>query len=226
MQKFSSGSFAVSKIMAGLILSLCISLTQASVVIQEVLYDGPGTDPDDVFTELSGIPGTVLDGWSLAGINGFNGETYRVIDLGGLIIPDDGLLVIATSSASSVLALQRDFIANVDWQNGPDALHLLNGTVVVDALQYGDAGVYNAGEGGFAVDVSGSLSLSRDLLGTDTDNNAVDFSSGLPSPGSGPSVVPIPAAAWLFASGLGLLAVVRRRVGGVLRVRPSIHLTS
>ena len=96
MQKSGIGSFTVRKIVAGLILSLCISLTQASVVIQEVLYDGPGTDSDDVFTELSGIPGTVLDGWSLAGINGSNGEAYRVIDLGGLIIPDDGLFVIAT----------------------------------------------------------------------------------------------------------------------------------
>jgi hypothetical protein len=213
MQKFSSGFCAVRKIVAGLVLSLCFSfVAQASVIIQEVLYDGPGTDPDDVFTELSGVPGTVLDGWSLAGINGSNGETYRVIDLSGLIIPADGLFVIATSSASSVLALQRDFIANVDWQNGPDALHLLNGTAVVDALQYGDAGAYNAGEGSFAIDVSGAVSLSRDLLGTDTDNNVVDFSSGLPSPGVGPSVVPIPAAVWLFASGLGLLGMLRRRV--------------
>jgi hypothetical protein len=220
MQKSGIGSFSVRKIVAGLVLSLCISLTQASVVIQEVLYDGPGTDPDDVFTELSGMPGTVLDGWSLVGINGSNGEAYRVIDLGGLIIAEDGLFVIATSSASSVLALRRDYIANVDWQNGPDALHLLYGTAVIDALQYGDAGVYNAGEGGFAEDVSGTLSLSRDLLGTDTDNNGLDFRSGSPSPGSGLSVVPIPAAAWLFASGLGLLAVLRRRVGGVLSVSP------
>jgi hypothetical protein len=206
MQKFGMG-----KVLASLILSLCFSyMAQAAVVIQEVLYDGPGTDSDDVFTELSGAPGTVLDGWSLAGINGTNGQVYRTIDLSGLSIPVDGIFVIATSSANSALALQRDYIANVDWQNGPDALHLLNGTDLIDALQYGDAGIYNAGEGSFAADISGVVSLSRDLLGTDSNNNAVDFSSGPPSPGTGLSIVPVPAAAWLFASGLGLLGLRRR----------------
>ena len=207
MQKFN-----VSQFVALLVLALCVSFTaQAAVVIQEVLYDGPGTDPDDVFTELSGTPGTALDGWSLAGINGADGQVYRTIDLSGLIIPADGIFVIATASANSTLALLRDFIANVDWQNGPDALHLLNGINLIDSIQYGDAGIYNAGEGAFAVDVTGAVSLSRDLLGTDSNNNAIDFTVGAPSPGMGPSVVPIPAAVWLFGSGLGLLGWMRRR---------------
>jgi len=202
--------------LAGLVLLMCFSLSvQAAVVIQEVLYDGPGTDPDDVFTELFGAPGTSLDGWSLQGINGTNGSVYRTIDLSGLIIPGDGIFVIATSSANSMLALQRDFIADVDWQNGPDALQLVDGSNIIDALQYGDAGIYNAGEGAFATDVTGIESLSRDLLGTDSNNNAVDFSATISSPGAGPSVVPIPAAAWLFASGLGLLGVVRRRLNSL-----------
>ena len=194
----------------GAFLSLGLSLSaHAAVVIQEVLYDGPGTDPDDVFTELSGPPGASLDGWSLAGINGSNGQVYRVIDLSGLVIPDDGIFVVATSSASPLLAQQRDFIANVDWQNGPDAIHLLSGGILVDALQYGDAGIYNAGEGTYAEDVAGEVSLSRDLLGTDTNNNAVDFIAGVPSPGT--SVVPVPSAVWMLASGLGLLGTMRRR---------------
>lgn len=207
MQKFN-----ISQFVALLVLALCVSFTaQAAVVIQEVLYDGPGTDPDDVFTELSGTPGTALDGWSLAGINGADGQVYRTIDLSGLAIPADGIFVIATASANSTLALLRDFIANVDWQNGPDALHLLNGINLIDSIQYGDAGIYNAGEGAFAVDVTGAVSLSRDLLGTDSNNNAIDFTAGVPSPGTGPSVVPIPAAVWLFGSGLGLLGWMRRR---------------
>jgi hypothetical protein len=202
--------FGVSKTLTVFTLLLAIPLSaQATVVIQEVLYDGPGSDGDDVFTELSGMPGTDLEGWSLVGINGSDGQAYRTIDLSGLSIPDDGVFVIATSAANITLALQRDFIANVDWQNGPDALHLLNGSDIVDALQYGDAGAFNAGEGAFALDISGDLSLSRDLLGTDTNINAADFGSGIPTPGA--SVVPIPAAAWLFASGLGLLSMFRRR---------------
>ena len=204
--------FNISQFVALLVLALCVSFTaQAAVVIQEVLYDGPGTDPDDVFTELFGTPGTALDGWSLAGINGANGQVYRTIDLSGLVIPADGIFVIATASANSMLALLHDFIANVDWQNGPDALHLLNGLNLIDSIQYGDAGIYNAGEGAFAVDVTGAVSLSRDLLGTDSNNNAIDFTAGAPSPGTGPSVVPIPAAVWLFGSGLGLLGWMRRR---------------
>ena len=209
-------NFIRYKVLLGLVFSLCVALSaHAAVVIQEVLYDGPGTDGDDVFIELFGSPGTDLDGWSLLGINGNDGEVYRRIDLTGSIIPDDGIFVIATGSANSLLALQRDFIANVDWQNGPDGLHLLEGITVIDALQYGDAGIYNAGEGLFAQDISGLESLSRDLFGTDTDNNAVDFRAGTSSPGTGPSIVPVPASVWLFASGLSLLGVVRRRRANV-----------
>jgi len=209
-------NFIRYKVLLGLVFSLCVALSaHAAVVIQEVLYDGPGTDGDDVFIELFGSPGTDLDGWSIKGINGTNGEVYRTIDLNGLIIPDDGIFVIATASANPVLAMQRDFIAEVDWQNGPDGLHLLQGITVIDALQYGDAGIYNAGEGLFAQDISGLESLSRDLFGTDTDNNAVDFHAGTPSPGAGPSIVPVPASVWLFASGLSLLGVVRRRRANV-----------
>ncbi|MBS94700.1 MAG: hypothetical protein CL799_09710 [Chromatiales bacterium] len=99
----------------------------------------------------------------------------------------------------------------VDWQNGPDAVRLFDGDTVVDALQYGDAGMFNAGEGMFAADVTGDISLTRDLFGTDTNNNAVDFSAGAPMPGIGPAVVPVPTAAWLFGSGLALLGMRRRR---------------
>lgn len=202
----------VAQIIATIIASLWLAAAaQASVVIQEVLYDGPGTDPDDVFTELSGPPGMDLGGWSLVGINGGAGQVYQTIDLSGLVIPVDGIVVIATSSANGELALQRDFIANVDWQNGPDALQILYGTSIMDALQYGDAGIYNAGEGDFAADISGAISLSRDMFGTDTNNNAVDFTAGDPTPGSRPSAVPLPATVWLLASALGLLGVTRGR---------------
>ena len=164
----------------GLLLALLLlsaPAAQAAVVIQEVLYDGPGSDADDVFIELFGSPGTLLDGWSLAGINGLNGDVYRTIDLSGTVIPVDGIFVIATDSASASLAAVRDLVANVDWQNGPDAIRLFEGEMLIDALQYGDAGIFNAGEGDFAVDVTGATSLSRDPFGTDTNDNAIDFSA-------------------------------------------------
>jgi len=199
------------RVLAACMLTLGSLSAEASVVIQEVLYDGPGTDSDDVFTELYGTPGTDLNGWSLAGINGSNGEVYRSIDLSGGVIPGDGVFVIATSSAHSGLASVTDFIANIDWQNGPDAIQLFNGAQLIDALQYGDAGAFNAGEGNVAADITGLLSLSRDLAGSDTNDNALDFSAIDPTPGSGPAVVPIPAAAWLFGSALVMLGRGRRR---------------
>lgn len=203
-------------IMALLFLLSFSTVARPAAVIQEVLYDGPGSDADDVFIELFGSPGALLDGWSLVGINGSNGDVYRTIDLSGMIIPVDGIFVIATASASAALAAERDMAANVDWQNGPDAIRLLDGDTVIDALQYGDAGPFNAGEGNFAIDVTGATSLSRDLFATDTGDNALDFSAAIPTPGSGPAVVPVPAAVWLFGSGLALLSVFQRRQRFVL----------
>jgi predicted extracellular nuclease len=196
---------------AGLMIVLVAGSARAAVVIQEVLYDGPGTDADDVFTELYGDPGTSLDGWSLVGINGSDGNVYRTIDLTGSVIPADGLFVIVTGSASPALAALGDLVANIDWQNGPDALQLFDSGLLIDALQYGDAGINNAGEGDFAPDVSGTISLSRNSLALDTNNNAVDFSAAAPTPGAGVSVVPLPAAAWLFVSALALLRVMHKK---------------
>ena len=163
----------------------------AQVLIQEVLYDGPGTDGDDVFTELVGEPGTDLAGWSLVGVNGGSGEPYRSVDLSGAVVPDDGVLVVATDDANDSLAAERDLIGAVDWQNGPDAVLLVDATgVVVDALQYGDAGAHNAGEGAPAPRAASGLSLSRDSLGTDTGDNGSDFTAGEPTPGVGPLADP------------------------------------
>ena len=189
----------------------------AAPIILEVFYDGTGGDSGQVFTEIYGDPGISLNGWSLVGINGSDGTLYRTIDLTSAAFPTDGVLVIAQVSANPPLASVRDFAANVDWQNGPDAVQLLNPLgILVDALQYGDAGVHNAGEGVPAFDAAAGLSLSRDQFGTDTGSNLIDFSVGIPSPGLGPppalpAPVPEPSTLWLVGGGLVGYASFRRR---------------
>lgn len=172
-----------------LLLILCAGSALAQVRIQELLYDGPSTDADDVFTELIGPAGTSLESWSLVGINGGSGAPYRTVPLSGEI-PPDGVYVVATESAHPGLALVRDHIGNVDWQNGPDAVQLLDAAGTIrDAVQYGAVQEFNAGEGQAAPTVSSGQSLSRDADGTDTGDNATDFSPlDVPTPGFGPDI--------------------------------------
>ena len=196
---------------------------QAAPIIQEVLYDASGPDSTGVFTEIFGLAGMSLDGWSLVGINGGTGAAYRTLDLTGAAIPADGLLVIATGSANASLAAVRDFTANVDWQNGADAVQLVDPfAVVIDALQYGDAGVKNAGFGLPAPDAAAGSSLSRDLFGANTGDNFADFIAGMPSPGVGPAPIPptprpgpgptpVPEPSTLVMLGAGILGVTVRR---------------
>jgi hypothetical protein len=176
-------------------------------LIQEVYYDAPGTDGDEVFTEIYGPPGMSLNNYFLKGINGQNDEVYKTVDLSGAVLPGNGLLVVA-GSGFTTLPGGSYFVGNVDWQNGPDAVQLwyddgVSSPIRYDALAYG--GVPHLGEGDAAFDATAGQSLSR-VLGIDTDNNFSDFSVSSPTPG----VVPIPAAAWLFGSGLIGLVGVRR----------------
>lgn len=61
---------------------------QASLVINEVMHDGPGNDPDDVFTEP--MPGMDLGGWSLIETSGSDVSAYRTVVLSGSFNPTDG----------------------------------------------------------------------------------------------------------------------------------------
>lgn len=187
-------------------------VASATPIIQEILYDVPGPDSPSVFTELVAPPSFRFDGWTLVGVNGSNGDLYRIIDLTGAVAPADGILVIATASATEALARARDFIANVDWQNGPDTVQLRNPLdEIVDALQYGDAGEWNAGEGIPAPRVAPGRSLSRNEASLDTNDNAADFRGSEPTAGwvrEEASPVPEPPTLALLVVGLSLF---RRR---------------
>ncbi len=182
-----------------LLLSFLIVITlglmlsaSAQVMLNEIYYDGPGTDDiNAMFTELYGPAGTDLTGWMLVGINGNGGVVYRTIVLQGSI-PSDGYYVVGnTASVPNV-----DFVCGgtsgngVDWQNAGsassadcDGVELRNpSSIVVDHVCYGMCAAPGSceGEGGTqAPDANSTTTIGRaiDRLPDhqDTDDNAADW---------------------------------------------------
>jgi len=150
------------------------------VKLNEVYYDSPGADTH-TFTELFGTPGMNLDGFSLEGVNGNGGTTTDIIDLTGNSVPADGFFVIGQDAGVDNVDL---IDSDVDFQNGPDNVVLINGADTVDALGYGDfSSAVFVGEGNPAEDVFSGVSLNRYPDGDDTDDNATDFLGAYPTPG-------------------------------------------
>jgi hypothetical protein len=132
------------------------------------------------------------------------------------VIPADGVFVVADGDGGVTSVANADLVLDFDFQNGPDAVQLLSGTGVLDALGYGSFGSGDvfAGEGTAAPDPPAGSSLARVFANVDTDDNAADFVAlETPTPGVAPvSVIPEPATSALLAMGLaGLGAAGRRR---------------
>lgn len=200
----------------------------AAIIVNEVDYDQVGTDNAE-FIELfnSGSSTVGLNGYSIDLINGFNDSIYRSIDLSGFDIGGNGYFVVC-GDASLVANCDYSFTTTSGWiQNGaPDAVALYESNNLIDSLSY-EGALPPFTEGDFMT-ISDSntdlVSLSRLLNGIDSNNNALDFQLGCITPGSANiagvgdcsisqvSAVPVPAAVWLFGSGIiGLMGVARRK---------------
>jgi len=193
--------------------ALAAAPASALPLLSEVLYDAAGSDDGAVFVELYGAPGTSLDGWTIEGVNGADGDVTVTLELTGTI-PEDGLFVVA--DAGPALVPGADLLLEFDFQNGPDSVVLRDALgAVVDALGYGvfAAGTVFAGEGAPAPDGAAGESVARLFANVDTDDNAADFALlQTPTPGEAPlAPVPEPGAAALVATGLAALALGKRR---------------
>ena len=197
----------------------------AAVVINEIDYDQPGTDTAEFIELFNSDTTTVpLDNFIIDLVNGSNSASYRSIDLSGFSISANSYFVVC-GDASAVANCDYSFTTTISWfQNGaPDAAGLYDNGSLIDSLSY--EGTLLPFTEGAMLTMSDSntetLSIARLPNGFDSDNNAPDFQSGCITPGTANiagsgdcsvSPVPVPAAAWLFGSGLiGIAGLARRK---------------
>ncbi len=162
------------------LLGLVTAAPSAQLVINEIYYDGPGTDAG-TFTEILGPGDMALDGYTLVGVNGSNGEVYRTIALDGMVVPSDGRLVIAQDETVP----NYDYIdSGMDWQNGPDQVQIRDAAgAPIDGICYGYSELLDCEGGTNGPDVGSGNSISRCPDGEDTDDNEADTAETLPTPG-------------------------------------------
>ena len=199
---------------ATLALTTLASLPAGAVQISELLYDAVGTDNGTVFVELWGTPGTSLEGFQIAGVNGADGAIGPILTLSGQI-GEDGFFVVADSDVGTTQVANADLLLNFDFQNGPDSIVLRDALGdFLDALGYGLFGAAEifAGEGSPAPDGAAGQSLARVFANRDTNDNAADFALlDLPTPGAGPIALPESTTAASLALFAGALCLARRR---------------
>lgn len=169
----------------------------APVVINEV-YGGGGNSGGAYnrdFVELRNTSADPVDvtGWAVQYASS-GGDTWQVTELTGTIAAGDTLLIgMAFGNDSSQPAFEADIEGSTAMSGSRGKVALTDSSAalacatdcatqasVVDLVGYGSASSY-AGSGP-APGTSNSTSVSRDEAGTNTADNAADFTAGAPSP--------------------------------------------
>lgn len=167
------------------LVALSAKAQTSKIVINEMYYDSPGEDHGS-FLELRGTPGSSINGFSIQTFNN-KGTQTNTIKLDGSF-SKTGYFVISQDNTVAG-ANQINEAANLVNKGG--AVQLTNGSSIVDAVAYGNAGKAK-GEAQAAKDTPSGSSLARIPDGTDSDNNAKDFMISKPSPGiANDSSVPV-----------------------------------
>jgi len=180
---------------APFILTFDTAIVTSPIVINEVDYDQVGTDTAEYFELKNASDAAInLDAYSVRLINGNAGGAlvYDTVDLPDVDLAAGDWWVVCADAAAVPNCDQDLSGANNDRiQNGsPDAIGLVLGSVVVDALSYeGNSGApYTEGTGTPIASADSNtvagIGLSRCLDGTDTNNNSVDFQLRAITPGA------------------------------------------
>ncbi len=147
------------------------------LVINELLYDSPGSDTSakDNFIELYGTPGLDLTGWKIICYNSPSGP-YITVNLNGYSMPSDGFFV---ACASASVANYDMLSPSIELQNGPDSVRLLDPSgQAIDTVGYpgsSSGGPYYFFETNPAPAAEDGKSLSRNADHLDTNDNSADF---------------------------------------------------
>lgn len=205
--------YIITRALAFGIAGLANIAVASTVWINEIHYDNASTDTGE-FVEIAGTAGTDLSGWTVALYNGANGALYDTINLSGVIDSDGALAFFQAgiqNGAPDGLALVDDLGGLVQFLSYEGAFTAIGGPA--DGLASTDIGVSE----------SSTTPVGQSLQLTGTGSAYSDFTWAGPAtatPGA-PNlnqtldvggVVPVPAAVWLFGSGLlGLIGVAGRR---------------
>ena len=177
----------LSAVAAVLVMAAPASAASTTLVINEVDYDQPSTDTAE-FLEVKNVSTSAidLDPYELRLVNGSNGSTYETFDLPAVSLAGGDYFVLCGDAATTANC-DLDVTPNSNLiQNGdPDALAIVLGGSVVDALSY-EGVVPGFSEGATAPSDTGGAAdtgIGRVPDGCDTDDNGADFEVGPISPG-------------------------------------------
>jgi len=175
---------------AALTLIFLSHVSWASLVINEILPDPEGSDGGREFVELlnTGPDAEPLDGVSLQFANGAVGAIWTNRWSGGaglLLAPGLRFLIVDRNWLGDPAGQAEVYLG---LQNGPDAVRLVRGEVVLDLVGYGpltDPAMMETDP----ADIAPGKSLSRRPDGWDTGNNHTDFVLAESTPGA-PNFLP------------------------------------
>jgi hypothetical protein len=171
-------------VLAAPCLALAICAPALHPIIGEIFYDAAGDDTGFEFVEIFNPLATPypLAGVRLEAGDGAGAGRWTLRWVGGALDTLRGHARLVIGGAHVVPAPEA--VANLELQNGPDAVRLVWPDGATEVVGYGAHTLPEYSCGAAAVDVPAGFSLARIPDDSDRGSNAQDFSAATPSPGA------------------------------------------